>query len=78
MERITRETLEERASNLNRRIEHTGRHVEIQGRNGAWALDEYEGASAIRTITVGTKRAVADFLHAMMVGVDLSRQGLLR
>lgn len=86
MERITREDLDTRAANLNRRIEGTGHFVVVEGRNGYFGLDEYEfgaerfapngttaSGAAIRTITVGTKREVADFLHAMMVGIDLSR-----
>lgn len=31
------------------------------------------GWDCLRTITVGTKREVGEFLHAMMVGIDLSR-----
>jgi len=72
-ERITITDVRERAINLNRRIVSTGRHVQAQQRNGYVALDEYQGAACIRTITVGTKREVADFLYAMMVGIDLSR-----
>jgi hypothetical protein len=86
-ERMTRANLEERAKNLNRRIESTGRKVIVQGRNGYWGLDEYAVEhddsfparfnipkfTMLRTITTGTKREVGDFLHAMMVGIDLSR-----
>lgn len=72
--RITRADLDTRCENLNRRIESTGRHVEVQGRNGYIGLDEYDAdGSALRTITVGTTREIGDFLHAMMVGIDLSR-----
>lgn len=71
-ERVTKEILNARAANVNRRLRGTGRHVQAEGRNGYVALDEYAGTSAIRTITVGTKREIADFLHAMMVGIDLA------
>jgi len=73
-ERITNATLEARAHNLNARIVTTGRHVQVGYRNGYAALDEYRGADCIRTITVGTRRELADFLHAMMTGIDLSRE----
>jgi hypothetical protein len=49
--------------------------VFVQGRNGGYGLDELrlsDGAT-IRTITFGTKREIADFLHAMMVGMDMLR-----
>lgn len=63
------------------------RLVIAQSRNGYIGLDEYvvsdrklsgmaEGTHALdcqRTLTTGTKREVGDFLHAMMVGIDLSR-----
>lgn len=62
-----------RVSGLNRRIESTGRHVEIQQRNGHVALDEYRGESCVRLITVGTASEIATYLDAMIVGVDLSR-----
>jgi hypothetical protein len=84
-DRITKKQLDERVKNLNRRLNPTltdstipfheeARYVQIQGRNGYTALDEYQGLACVRTITVGTKREVADFLHAMMVGIDLSRE----
>lgn len=80
-ERITLKDLDERCANLNRRIESTGRRVGCQGRNGYIGLDEYRlddsnprtRYSMVRTITCGTKREIGDFLHAMMVGIDLSR-----
>ena len=74
-ERITNETLNARCHNVNRRLAGTGRNVFTQSRNGHTALDEgrVSDGETIRTITVGTKREVADFLHAMMVGIDLSR-----
>jgi len=80
MERITKATLRERAQNVNRRLrgEHhplsvRGHYVYVEYRNGHVALDEYNNGECLRTLTVGNKREVADFLHAMMVGIDLSR-----
>ena len=71
-ETITRLTLDARCENLNRRLRPTGRHVELQNRNGYVAIDEYRGAGfCVRTITAGTKREIANFLHAMMVGMDM-------
>lgn len=67
-----------RSENVNRRINHGWatdgfrHHVQVEYRNGHVAVDEYEGDICLRTLTVGTKREVADFLHAMMVGIDLS------
>ena len=82
-ERVTRANLEQRADNVNRRLRHTDRFVVVQGRNGYIGLDEYErmpnfqgrtrADQMVRTLTVGTKREVGDFLHAMMVGIDLAR-----
>ena len=70
---ITRSEVDERCANLNRRLTN-GRRVMAQGRNGYVGLDEYdEAGSLVRTITAGTKREVGDFLHAMMVGIDLAR-----
>lgn len=92
-ERITKQNVEERVANVNRRMESAGspNRVQVQGRNGYIGLDLFtrdpdctlnlpdsvpgRGAGWIcqSTLTVGTKREVADFLHAMMVGIDLSR-----
>ena len=73
-ERITQRDLDERCTNLNHRLTN-GRRVETQGRNGYIGLDEFErDGSMLRTITCGTKREIGEFLHAMMVGIDLSRQ----
>ena len=83
-ERITRANLEARAENVNRRL-RSGRFVRIEYRNGYTALDECQYSpfttapsdfSTLRTITVGSKREVADFLHAMMVGIDLYHDSL--
>lgn len=83
MERITRANVEERCANVNRRMESRGSIVryEVEGRNGYTALDrchvEYDATRVpdrrlitMSTVTVGTKREVADFLHAMMVALD--------
>lgn len=78
-ERITRAQVDERCANLNRRLTN-GLRVEAQGRNGYIALDEYQSEREggrlvmVRTITAGTKREIGEFLHAMMVGIDMSRQ----
>ena len=71
MERITRAHLEARAGNLNRRLVQSGRRVEVQGRNGATSLDEHDDRGCIRLLAAGTKREMADHLHAMMQGIDL-------
>jgi hypothetical protein len=74
MARYTNADLDERCANVNRRIESTGREVRAQGRNGYVGLDEYTAdGSMVRTITAGTKREVAEFLFAMMIGIDLSQ-----
>jgi hypothetical protein len=73
MERITQKTLDLRVGNVNRRLEGTGLSVNAQSRNGWTGLDEYRDGKVQRMITAGTKREVADFLHAMMVGIDMSR-----
>lgn len=71
-ERITRANLDERCANLNRRMAHHGSKYRyaIQGRNGYIGLDRYCGASLVSTVTCGTKREIADFLHAGMVVLD--------
>ena len=74
-ERITQKALSLRVGNVNRRLQGTGLSVCDQGRNGYTALDEYRDGQCQRTIMAGTKREVAEFLHAMMVGIDMSRQG---
>ena len=79
-ERISMTDVLESTINVNRRLKGTGRAVLPEWRNGYVGLDEYEVDSenhygaCIRTITAGTKREVYDFLHAMMVGIDLSRE----
>ena len=82
-ERITLANLEQRCANVNRRLEGTNWYVVVQGRNGYIGLDEYAHRlethdivmtdQMIRNLMVGTKREVGDYLHAMMVGIDLSR-----
>lgn len=70
MERVSVDNIALRCENLNRRLSN-GRSIHVQGRNGY--VDEYNAEVLVRTITVGSKKEVADFLHAMMVGIDLSR-----
>ena len=70
-ERITQRDIDTRVGNVNRRLASTGLSVNAQGRNGYTGLDEYRDGKCQRTIMVGTKREVADFLHAMMVGIDM-------
>lgn len=72
-ERITKSAVVVRAQNVTQRLQASGRGVAVEWRNGYCALDEYQGSTCLRTITVGTTREVAEFLHAMMVGIDLSR-----
>lgn len=77
MERVTRQNVEERVANVNRRMSDRGAVVRYaaEGRNGHIGLDrivlrdgEWVGVQA--TVAVGTKREIADFLHAMMVALD--------
>ena len=72
-DRITQKDLDARVGNVNRRLASTGLSVNAQGRNGYIGLDEYRDGHVQRTITAGTKREVAEFLHAMMVGIDMAR-----
>ena len=74
-ERITRADLDTRVANLNRRMEHHGSNARyaVQGRNGHIGLDRYlagENFNMQGTVTVGTKREIGDYLHAMMVVLD--------
>lgn len=82
-DRITRKNVEERVANVNRRMEERGSLIRYQaeGRNGYIGLDRIrvdaprlgqlgERWSVQSTVTVGTKREVGEFLHAMMVALD--------
>ena len=70
---MTAQDINTRCDNVNHRLTN-GRRVVAQGRNGYIGLDEFDASgSMVRTITCGTKREVGEFLHAMMVGIDLSR-----
>jgi hypothetical protein len=74
-ERITRANVDERCANVNRRMEQRGSIVRYaaQGRNGYIGLDRYHAGETWNmqsTVTCGTKREVAEFLHAMMVALD--------
>ena len=73
MERMTYDTVQKRADNVNRRLRPNARKVVPERRNGHVGLDECRTDGAVlRTITVGTTREIAEFLHAMMVGIDLA------
>jgi hypothetical protein len=89
-ERITKENVETRVENVNRRMEARGSAIryQVQARNGYTGLDRFTrdpdatinlpdsvpgrgyGWIMQSTVTVGTKREIADFLHAMMVALD--------
>ncbi len=80
-ETITKQTLETRAQNVNRRLRPEGQpfsvkghYVYVQYQNGGAELQEYDGGACQRALTFGTKREVADFLHAMMVGMDMRKR----
>lgn len=83
-DRITLANLEQRARNLNRRLEGTGRGVAVESHSGHVSLyetfrdPEREATPYVwqvrDTITVGTKREIGDFLRAMMLGIDLLRR----
>lgn len=76
MERITRQNLDDRCANVNRRMaEGNSRYrYAVQGRNGYIGLDRYIAGESYwnnqSTVTVGTKREIGEFLHAMMVALD--------
>ncbi len=76
-DRMTKERLEERCANLNRRMESRRSVIRyaIQGRNGSTALDRTtaEGLArhtSIDLVRVGTKAEIGEFLHAMMTALD--------
>jgi len=89
-ERITRQNVDERCANVNRRMESRGSiyRYATQGRNGYIGLDRFTrdphpeinlpdsvpgrglGWILQSTVMCGTKREVADFLHAMMIALD--------
>lgn len=72
-ERITIERVRERVENVNRRLARTtDRRVDVEQRNGYVALDECRGDVPVRVLTIGTKREIAAYLHAMIVALDLS------
>lgn len=80
MDRITKKQLHERCTNVNRRLRAagSGRAVNVQDRSGYTALDEYDVSKhvafsiCVRTITVGTKREIGEYLNAMMIALDLA------
>jgi hypothetical protein len=80
-ERITRANVDARCANVNRRMASRGSvyRYAVEGRNGGIGLDRcyadspdnaVPGSTIVSTVTFGTKREIADFLHAMMVALD--------
>lgn len=64
MERITKGNLLNRRDAVNRGLR--GLYVQVQGRNGYTALDLFDNSGMVRTLTVGTKREVYDYMGAMI------------
>ena len=73
-ERVTIETVRARVANLNRRLDRVSARVELERRNGYVALDEYDGETCMRTLVVGSLREISEYVHAMVVGIDLANQ----
>ncbi len=83
-QRITRENLDARVANLNRRMESRGSiyRYSLNGRNGYTAVDRIRrdpdspnlGESGRwithSHVTAGTKREIGDWLSAAMVALD--------
>jgi len=78
MDRITKDNVRDQARYFNKRMRNGGseapggRWLMVSFRNGSCALDEYQGNVWIDTLTVGTKREVMNFIHAMHVGLDFA------
>jgi hypothetical protein len=73
MERVTQKTLDQRIENLNRRMEQRGSRYRYstEGRYGYTGLDRDSiDGKRVDTVRIGTKREVAELLHAMMVVLD--------
>lgn len=66
MERITREDVTQLAEVVSDRM-RDGLRVEVEGRNGYFAVDLYDRHGMVRTLpgAVGTKREVYLYLRAM-------------
>ena len=71
-ERVTIETVRARVANLNRRLDGVRASVVVERRNGYVALDEYDGETCMRTLVVGSTREISEYVHAMVVGIDLA------
>ena len=73
-ETITRSNIDARVENLNRRFGQRGSlyRWEVEQHSGQTHLYRIVDETGARHshITAGTKRAIADFLHAAMVAVD--------
>ncbi len=76
MERVTSATLDARVESLNRRMESRGSiyRYAVEGRNGYTGLDRETQLNGklgrVDTVRVGSKREIAELLHAMMVALD--------
>lgn len=78
MERYTRKDIDARVDSVNRRLEShkSARRVVAQEGSGHTNLYEIraDDRSYITLITAGTKREIAEYLSAMMTGMDLLRE----
>jgi hypothetical protein len=73
MDTITKDNVLTRCQNVNRRMSSAGsdvRYVIQYDSQGAHLLRTNEHGAIQATVTIGTKREVAEFLHAMMVALD--------
>lgn len=68
-DRITKSRLSNREGALNSMLR--GVHVETQGRYDYTALDLYDRAGLVRTLTSGTKREVYDYMGAMIEALSI-------
>ena len=73
-ERVTRASLDERCANLNRRMAQRGAHVRytVGHRYDYYAIDRCDTSGMVLSgpVVAGTKRELADWLHAGMVVLD--------
>ncbi len=73
-DRVTKETVEKRCANVNRRLEGrgSGYRYEVNYRSGTTALDRIrvsDGAT-IDLVTLGTKREISEALWFMVNALD--------
>ena len=81
-DRITKEHLQTRCGNLNRRMESrdSAYRYEVSGRNGYTCIDRtYPDGTNVSFVAAGTKGEIGQYLHLMMVAIDDATfsQGLL-